>query len=96
MTNNVAKAEYRDRKRFREYKRNQSDNDGWEAEKRASYNDDPSSMSDSQLIKQHNELLRLQKQEFQANHDHMAKDMAKRRNKLWKEARKRGIENELQ
>lgn len=90
----TAAALERDRQRYREYKQNQTD--GWEAgEPQADYNDDPTDMSDTQLENQHDDLLRLQKQEKQAGHSDMAKRMAKRRNELWKEAKRRGIEEQL-
>lgn len=89
----VASALERDQKRYRTYKQNQTD--GWDAEAQADYNDDPSDMSDKQIENQHEDLLRLQKQEQSAGHLDMATKMSKRRNELWKEAKKRGIEKRL-
>lgn len=89
----VASSLQRDRKRYREYKRRESD--GWHAEPAADYNDDPTDMSDSQLENQHDDLLRLQKQEQSAGHSDMARKMAERRNELWKEAKRRDIEDRL-
>jgi len=92
--NDVVDALHNDREKFRQYK--DRDNHGWESvEPRASFNEDPDSMSDNQLVKQHSELLKMQKQEDYLNNSHTAKDIAKRRNKLWKEATKRGIEKQL-
>lgn len=90
---NVASSLERDRKRYREYKQRESD--GWEAEPAADYNDNPSDMSDNQIENQHDDLLRLQKQERSAGHSDMAKRMAERRNKLWQEAKRRDIEDRL-
>jgi len=89
----VASSLERDRKRYREYKQNQTN--GWDAEPTADYNDDPTDMSDSQLENQHDDLLRLQKQERSAGHSDMAKRMAERRNELWQEAKRRDIEDRL-
>ena len=96
MSNNVAKAEARDKKRFREYQQNRRQNDGWDCgTKRASFDTDPTNMSNDQIVLQHEELLKMQKQEHTAGHSHTAKDIARRRNELWQEAKQREIEKQL-
>lgn len=61
----------------------------------ADYDVDPKNMTNDQIALQHKELLKMQKQENYLNNSHTAKDIAKRRQKLWKTAEKRGIENKL-
>lgn len=93
---NTANALARDRERFREYNRNRGSDQGWDTpDPRASFDTDPSDMSNDQLRKQHDLLLRLQKQELSAGNSHIAKDMARRRNDLWKEAERRDIHTDL-
>jgi len=93
---NTAKALSRDRERFRKYQRNRGSDNGWEAsDPRAPFDADPSDMSNDQIRNQHDTLLRLQKQELSAGNDHAAKDMARRRNELWNEAKHRGFHPDL-
>ena len=92
--NTVAKAEINDRKQYRQYKK--SENNSWESGTvRADYDVNPDNMTNEQIILQHKELLKMQKEENYLNNSHTATDIAKRRNELWKTAEKRGIEKEL-
>ena len=50
-----------------------------------------SEMADTELQNEHDQLLRLQEQDFAAGNAEGAKALARERNKIWKVAQKRGV-----
>jgi len=90
----VTDAYERDRQRWAEYR--STDDEGWDTpDPRVSYTDDPTEMTDDQIVRQHDDLLRLQRRDVHADRDEMAKAKARRRMALWSEADDRGITNRL-
>ena len=83
--------------KYREYLRNQKDNslESAKGKEKVPFDLDPQNMSEYQIKKQHTTLLRWQKQEDYKNNETIAKDIAKRRMELFKEAKKRGFHTEL-
>jgi hypothetical protein len=94
----VAESHSNDVERWKAYQRNRSSNDLESAkdQSRVAYNKDPADMSDTQLINQHTELLRMQKEADYQNNTTVAKDIAKRRMELWRESESRGISRKLE
>lgn len=52
-------------------------------------------MSDDELVETHDDMLRAQRAEFEAGHDHAAREVAELRQDVWETARERGIADRL-
>jgi hypothetical protein len=91
----VAESHANEMEAWREYQRNRRDDDGFDAEARASYDMPVEEMSDAQIIKQHEELLEMQEDADYNNNMAVAKEIAQRRQKLFEESRCRGISDQL-
>jgi len=95
----VAQAFTNEQERWREHRRNQSNDDGFGIDKDelpASFDADTTDMSDTQLVIQNKELLEMQKEADYQNNSTVATDIAKRRMELWNEAKERGISDEFE
>jgi hypothetical protein len=59
------------------------------------YTQAPETLDKTELIDQHDRLLRLQKSALNAGYDHVAMDVAQRRSDLWEEVKERGIKAKI-